>query len=63
MQCQDKLDKLVTSTDGPGTVHPHVADLAKAEAATNVAEAVRELFGQVDIVVHNAGVTRYVYPC
>jgi len=56
---RDELNETVTQVEAKGVgAVAEVADITKSEAAERLVEMATEKFGQLDIMVNNAGITR-----
>ena len=54
----DRVAAAVKDLEDAGQIHGVAADVAKRDDADRLAEAARERFGRVDVLVNNAGITR-----
>ena len=54
----DRVAAAVKDLEDAGPIHGVAADVAKRDDADRLAEAARERFGRVDVLVNNAGITR-----
>ncbi len=55
----DKLQETVDEiADASGTAEVHICDATDSEAVTKLVEGLAEKWGQLDVVVNNAGVTK-----
>lgn len=52
----DRLDATAADIDGPGSVHTATADVRVRDDVQSVVEAAHEAFGEIDLLVNNAGV-------
>ena len=52
----DRLDETLASIDGPGAVHGVAADVRDPESVEQTIEEVHGVFGEVTLLVNNAGV-------